>query len=213
MDDFLKLFDWIPFIATGGPVMVPLFLGSVLALGITLERVVALRPGVVASREFLVELEALAKKRDIEAAALLCRKFPGPLATILLEGLQYIKLPRQDLLAVLETRGRNQAGRFSRFLSTLALIGNISPMLGLLGTVTGMIRVFSAIQTSGVGDPKALSGGIGEALVTTVAGLSIAIPTAVAHRYLSDRASALVANLEAATLELVGRFRGDMDEV
>lgn len=213
MDDFLKLFDWIPFIATGGPVMVPLFLGSVLALGITLERIVALRPGAVAGREFLVEMETLAKKRDIEAGALLCRKSAGPLGSLMLEGLQYISLPRQDLLAVLETRGRSQARRFTRFLPTLALIGNISPMLGLLGTVTGMIRVFSAIQSSGVGDPKALAGGIGEALVTTVAGLSIAIPTAVAHRYLSDRASRLVADLEAATLELIGRFRGDISEV
>ena len=106
---------------------------------------------------------------------------------MLATGLNYRHAPREVLKEAIEDSGRHVVHDLGRYLNTLGTIAAISPLLGLLGTVSGMIRAFTAITTQGVGDPTVLAGGISEALITTAAGLAVAIPALIAHRYLRGR--------------------------
>jgi biopolymer transport protein ExbB len=116
--------------------------------------------------------------------------------------------PREVMMDRLEDAGRHVAHDLDRFLNTLGTIAGVAPLLGLLGTVTGIIKAFNAIQAGGVGDPQALSGGISEALVTTAAGLCVAIPAYIAYRYLRGRVDAIVVQIEKDVI----RFTDALDE-
>jgi biopolymer transport protein ExbB len=193
---------WEIFIA-GGPVMWPILLCSVIAAAIMLERLWTLQRKRVIPRELtdrvwkLVETRTL-NERHIEALAR-----NSPLGRVLAAGLTHRQQGREIMKEVIEDTGRHVVHELERFLSPLGTIAAISPLLGLLGTVTGMIEAFEAITSQGVGDPQVLSGGIGEALITTAAGLIVAIPALIAYRYLRGLVDFLVVEMEKEAMKLV----------
>jgi biopolymer transport protein ExbB len=126
----------------------------------------------------------------------------SPLGRVLAAGLAHRHRPREIIMERLEDTGRHVVYELERFLNTLGTIASIAPLLGLLGTVTGIIKAFNAIEAGGVGNPQALSGGIGEALITTAAGLSVAIPALFAYRYLRGRVDRIVVEMEKDAIRL-----------
>lgn len=140
---------------------------------------------------------------DIEAARDFCTLNKSPLARILLVVLKNSGSPRSYLKSLAEEVGEREAVALQRYLGLLGTIANITPLLGLLGTVIGMIKAFNVIATQGMGTPASLGGGISEALITTAAGLTVAVPMILLHRYLSSRSERLVLDLEEATMQIV----------
>jgi biopolymer transport protein ExbB len=185
--------DWL---VRGGILMAPLFAFSVVALGVFLERLWVLRARLVLPEEPLRELENLLRKRMIPEARSYCQKHPSPLGRILFAGLQQYGSSRQLIKENMEERGKAEALELKKYIGLLHTIASVSPLLGLLGTVSGMIKVFSTISVEGVGNPASLATGISEALITTAAGLTVAIPTFLGQRYLAGRAERLVHRLE-----------------
>jgi biopolymer transport protein ExbB len=190
-------------VTAGGIVMVPIILCSILAVAITLERLWTLREQSVVPTELTdkvwqwVENQALSDK---QVAAL---QQHSPLGRVLAAGLANRHRDRAVMLEAIDDAGRHVTHDLERFLTTLGTIAAISPLLGLLGTVTGMIRTFKAITVAGVGNPAAMAGGISEALFTTAAGLLVAIPALVAYRYLRGRVDGLVIQMEKESIKLV----------
>ena len=127
----------------------------------------------------------------------------SPLGQVLAAGLAYRHAPRDVLKEVVEDTGRHVVHDLERYLNPLGTIAAISPLLGLLGTVSGMIRSFTAITAEGVGNPAVLAGGISEALITTAAGLTVAIPALIAYRYLRGRVDGLVVKIEKESIRFI----------
>lgn len=183
----------------GGPVMVPLALCSIFALGVALDRVWVLR-----RKKVLPAALAAAARRfrggDPPGAVLTaCDEHPSPLARVLEAVLENPPPEREVAVERVQNAGRRVVRELERGLVALEIIAAISPLLGLLGTVLGMFSTFQVIAEQGLGDPGALSGGISEALITTIFGLGIAIPTAVAQSYFSHRVDDLVLEIEERT--------------
>jgi biopolymer transport protein ExbB len=198
----------------GGILMIPLGLCAVLSLAFILERVWVLSriPGEQAAQQTLEEAERALADRGQEAAAQYCADHKGPLCFIfasLLKRFDTLMLERREFRPTNERLARlaGQAGAgkvyLSRYLVVLNTIGNISPLLGLFGTILGMITSFKAIAVAGTGDPKVVASGISQALVTTATGLAIAIPTIVAYRSLARRADHHRSRLEVYGLAFV----------
>ena len=193
-------------ILAGGPVMWPIIFCSVVAVAIVLERFWTLQRKRVIPRELtdriwkLVESQGL-NDRHIEALA-----HNSPLGRVLAAGLANREMGREIMKEAIEDTGRHVVHELERFLGTLGTIAAISPLLGLLGTVTGMIQAFDAISSEGVGDPQVLAGGIGTALITTAAGLIVAIPALFAYRYLRGVVDVLVVDMEKEAMKLVRAF-------
>ncbi len=193
----------IDLIHRGGWVMYPLLLCSLAGLGLICERLWALRRGRVIPRRFLLALSALLDERKYEEAALLSRNGEHAAARLARLALKMMGRRRVLFKDVMEEAGRREAAELSAHLGALHLAASISPLLGLLGTVSGMINAFNSIAVEGIGNPGLLAGGISEALLTTAAGLCVAIPTLVLHRALSSRAEALAAELEDLAADLM----------
>ncbi|MGH8508130.1 MAG: MotA/TolQ/ExbB proton channel family protein, partial [Gammaproteobacteria bacterium] len=151
------------------------------------------------------------KKDHLDAKSIQSLKQHSPLGRILAAGLMQLRHDRQIMKESIEDVGRHVVQDLERYLNTLGTIAAVSPLLGLLGTVTGMIRAFSAISEHGVSDPAVVSGGIAEALITTAAGLIVAIPALMAYRYLRGRVDALVVSMEQEALKLVEVIHGDRE--
>lgn len=187
----------------GGPVMYPIALCSIFALAIFLERLWTYWRTRRTVRELAHEVEPLVAKKRLDEATTVCHRSQAPLAPVFLAALRMAGRPRDQIKAVVEEAGRREAVPLVRFLGLLGTIATISPLLGLLGTVTGMIQAFNVIATQGVGTPATLGGGISEALITTAAGLTIAIPVILAHRFLSARVEQLALEMEEFAVRLV----------
>ncbi len=186
----------------GGWVMVPIVGCSILAIAIMLERAWILREPRVAPADLVPEVWRLHTVSGLDPVALRRLRAGSPLGRVIAAGISHAHQPRREMLERIEEVGRIEALGLERYLNTLGTIAAITPLLGLLGTVLGMIDVFSTIDASGLGDNRALAGGIGEALVTTGAGLTVAIPTVVAHRYLRGRVNRLIVAIEREALKL-----------
>ncbi len=187
----------------GGPLMYPILLCSVIGWAIFMERIFAfikvrrnLKPLQNGIKNFLQDDRA-------EEAVDLCEHNKSPLARILLVVLKNRGCQRIYLKSLAEEVGEREAVLLQRYLGLLGTIANITPLLGLLGTVLGMIKAFNVIATEGMGTPATLGGGISEALITTAAGLTVAVPMLLLHRYLSSRSERLVLELEEATMQVV----------
>ncbi len=185
--------DWL---VRGGILMAPILAFSVIALGTFLERLWVLRKDLILPEDSLRELENFLKKKMIPEARTYCEQHPSPLARILFAGLQQYGNPRALIKENMEERGKAEALDLKKYLGLLNTIASVSPLLGLLGTVSGMIKVFGTISVEGVGNPANLATGISEALITTAAGLSVAIPTFLGQRYLVARVERFVHMLE-----------------
>ncbi|MFZ0391867.1 MAG: MotA/TolQ/ExbB proton channel family protein [Calditrichia bacterium] len=207
----------IELFSKGGLMMYPLILCSVFALAIILERFWYLRRTKILTPEIVGVLEQIQTPKDLELAKSVCRRSKGPFARIVLSGLDNRDLPPDEMRALVEDEGRQEVRNLQRGLVSMETIAAIAPLIGLLGTVIGMIKVFNVIQTLGVGQAKALSGGISEALITTATGLIIGIPTLVAFTYFSARAEALILDMEKYMLLVLNKLirfqRGELSKI
>ncbi len=190
-------------ILAGGWLMLPIVVCSIVALGIIFERFYALKNERVAPAETssLAEQWAVAGKFDEEK--LIELQEDSPLGRVLAAGLANSGCSREVMKDAIEEVGRVEVHNLGRYLNALGTIAAITPLLGLLGTVVGMISVFTTITTSGVGNPTTLAGGISQALMTTAAGLSVAIPALIFSRYFHRRVADLVVDMEQGALRLV----------
>jgi biopolymer transport protein ExbB len=190
-------------VTAGGIVMVPIILCSILAVAITLERLWTLREQRVVPTELTDKVWQWVENRALSDKQVLALQQHSPLGSVLAAGLATRHRDRSVMVQAIEDAGRHVAHDLERYLNTLGTIAAASPLLGLLGTVTGMIRTFKAITVAGIGNPTAMAGGIAEALITTAAGLLVAIPALFAYRYLRGRVDALVIQMEKESIKLV----------
>ena len=183
--------------------MWPLLLCSVLAVGIILERAWSLRQSRIAPKKLVAQAWHWQKQGELNPERIRTMREGSALGRILAVGLTSDANEREVMKQNIEDVGRHVAHELGRFLNTLGTIASITPLLGLLGTVIGMIKVFSVITTQGIGDPSVLAEGISEALVTTAAGLSVAIPTLMFYRYYRGKVEDLVLTMEQESMRLV----------
>lgn len=195
----------------GGILMVPIVACSVLALAIILERFWSLRASRVAPPQSVNELWRWIKKKELNSKKLKALQGSSPLGQVLAGGLMNAKHGREIMKESIEQEASQVIHQLERFLNPLGTIATITPLLGLLGTVIGMIKVFAEIQLAGVGNAGNLAGGISEALITTASGLSVAIPALIAHRYFIRRVDELVVNMEQEAIKLVEVVHGDRE--
>jgi len=192
------------YVVRGGVVMVPIGLCSVLAFAIIVERLWNLRRKRVLHFDILNHIEKLLREQKIPEATTLCKRHETPMTRILLVAILNHDRPRAEIKEMIEDYGRQEVPVLERYLTTLGTIASISPLLGLLGTVVGLLRVFEAMSQEGaVPHAAMLSGGIHNALITTVAGLCVAIPSLVAYNYFTRRAEGLVLEIERISLRLL----------
>ena len=190
-------------IVKGGIFMYPIIFCSIVALAIFLERLWVLRRKHIIPLDFINNVESLLKKQKLSDAVFLCQNDVSSIAKIFLAGLRSTQKGMWLVKEAIEERGSREATVLEKNVDILSTIANLTPLLGLLGTVSGMIKTFNAISVQGIGNPAPLAGGIAEALITTATGLCIAIPTLVCYRFLKDKASALIFEMEENSIRLV----------
>ncbi len=187
----------------GGWVMWPILLCSALALAIIIERFWSLRRSKVLPLDLGDEVRQWAASGRLDPKHIESLRSNSPLGAILAAALEVRQRPREQIKERVEDVGRHQLHGMERFLNTLGTISGISPLLGLLGTVFGMIEMFLGMLTHGVGDANQLAGGIGEALITTAAGLCVAIPAFMFYRYFRGRIAEYVVEMEQQVIALI----------
>jgi len=196
----------------GGWAMVPILICSAIALAIILERFWTLRRSAVIPPGLGAEVREWARARKLDPEHLRALASNSPLGELLAAALAVRHRPRAVIRERVEDTGRHVVHRLDRFLNTLGTIALIGPLLGLLGTVFGLIRMFLTVMVSGVGDPMKMAGGIGEALVCTAAGLCVAIPAYVFHRYFRARVGDLLVEMERETFLLTDELTAGSEE-
>jgi biopolymer transport protein ExbB len=194
-------------IEKSGPVFYALAFCSLLATVVIIERLISLRRSRVLPRQIIDVVEAIQPGRDLSMALEICRKNPGVLSDVMRAGLENVDKPWEMMRDAVIDAGREETPKIERHLFWLQTVAQASPLLGLLGTVFGMIRMFGAVSLSGLGDPQILSRGISEAMLATAEGLCIGIPALVAFNYLTSRAEQLIAEIEAQASRMVARLR------
>ncbi len=196
---------WAIFVK-GGPVMIPLAVLSVLGLAVIIEKMLTLRNSRVIQSEIVGCIESIQTPADIPLAIKICERFDTPFANTVRSGLAEAGKPPHIVRQAMEDTGRREVKRLERYLVVLETVAASGPLLGLLGTVTGMIEVFSVISVSGVGQTGLLSGGIAEALITTVFGLVIGIPALIAYNFLDARVDGLAIRIDTHAHLLIRRL-------
>jgi len=191
---------------SGGPVMYPLALLSVIAVAVTVEKLVMLRTARIIQGEILSCIESIRTPADIPLAIKICERFDTPFANIVRTGLMEAGKPLAFVRQEMEDVGRREVKRLERYMVLLETAAAAGPLLGLLGTVTGMVKVFSVISVAGVGQTGVLSGGIAEALVTTVFGLIIGVPALIAYNLLGARIDSFVNRIDEYAHHLLKRL-------
>lgn len=195
-------------IKAGGWLMWPILLCSIISLAIIAERFWSLRKKRIAPKHLVAQVYQWEKVGHLDRKRINALRSGSALGRILAAGLVNRRHPREVMKESIEEVGRHVAHDLERFLNTLGTIASISPLLGLLGTVIGMIKVFAVITTHGVGDPSILADGISTALITTAAGLSVAIPSLMFHRYFRGKVDDLVVTMEQEALKMVEVMHG-----
>lgn len=199
-------------IKAGGWVMWPILLASVIAMAIVVERFWSLQRKRIAPDNLVAQVWQWLRGGQLDDARLQALRAGSPLGRVLAAGLVNRRHDRAIIRESIEEAGRLVAFELERYLNTLGTIAAVSPLLGLLGTVFGMIQMFSALKTAGAGDPAELAGGIGQALITTAAGLLVAIPALYFYRYFRGRVDALVITMEQEALKLVEVLHGEREQ-
>jgi biopolymer transport protein ExbB len=197
----------IDILISGGPVMIPLGVLSLVALAIILERLWVLRRNNFMQNATIETLSGLLAGNKFRGAVDYCRRHPGPFTDLVTALVENRHAPYEELKEILEDTGRLQLMGLQRGLPALATIVAGAPLLGLLGTVIGMIKIFAVVATAGSGITEALSSGISQALITTATGLVIAIPALFTHSYLEARALAILSEIEAQILDFLHLVR------
>ena len=188
----------------GGIMMIPIILGSILAIGAFIERMLALRKININSHTFILQIKNLIYRKKVEEAVILCKETPGPMAAITLASLLKRDKPREEMKEAIESAGKTAIYKLEKNLGILANVAATAPMFGFLGTVTGMIRAFMQIQMrGGAVDASVLAGGIWEALITTAAGLIVGIPALLAHNYIAGKVEQHVFEMQENSTDLL----------
>jgi len=190
-------------IKSGGWLMWPILLCSILATAIVIERLWALHSNKVAPDDLLPQVQRLISENTLDDYKLLVIRNSSPLGQVLAVGLDNRHKHRLVVKEAIEEAGRHVVHELERYLNTLGTIATITPLLGLLGTVIGMIKIFAAITPRGISDPTILANGISVALITTAAGLTIGIPSLAFYRYLRGRVNELTVTMEQEAMKLV----------
>lgn len=202
----------IDFLISGGPVMVPIGLASIVGLAAFLERVIVLRRARVIPRRFALEVESLLEQERFGDVQTLCKKDDTAASRLVVAAMASKGEPRGVIKERLEEIGRREGAELERTSSVLGTVASVSPLLGLLGTVWGMILTFEVIEQQGVGVVSSLAGGISQALITTMAGLSVGIPALVAYKWVLARADAFVLELEELAIVVLDHVSGPQND-
>lgn len=198
-------------IKAGGWMMIPIIIASIVSLAIIGERFWTLQTKRVIPKHLVAQVWHWAKNDQLDAARIQALREGSPLGRILAAGLVNRHHPREIMKESIEDAGRHVVHEMERYLGALGTIASISPLLGLLGTVTGMIRAFNEIVAHGVGNPAVVAGGISEALIATASGLVVAIPSLIFYRYFRGRVDELVVRMEQEALKLVEVIHGQRE--
>jgi Biopolymer transport proteins len=204
----LKVFELI---VAGGWLMLPIVACSVVALAICLERLMVLRPRKITPPGLLAQVWEMTRSGTLTAEHMSVIRQESPLGRIIVAGMNNSRHGRDIMKESIQEEASHVVHDMERFLNPLGTIAAITPLLGLLGTVIGMIKVFTEIMIQGTGNAGVLAGGISEALITTAAGLSVAIPALVMHRYFQRRVDSLVLTMEQESIKLVEAIHGDRE--
>jgi biopolymer transport protein ExbB len=183
-------------VRAGGPFMWPIIICSVTAAGILLERLWTLQRKRVLPQDLLKKVTELAERNQVNPKVIEALEKNSPLGRVLAAALANRYRGREIMMERVEDTGRHVVAELERFLNSLGTIASISPLLGLLGTVMGIINAFNAVMLGGMGDPRMLAGGISQALITTAGGLTVAIPSFIAYRYLRGKVERIVIEME-----------------
>lgn len=198
-------------IQNGGWMMVPIIIASILALAITVERFWSLRPSQVAPADLLGRVWGWMKNKQLDSQRMRELRESSALGRVLAAGLMNSRHGRQIMKESIEEVASHEIHEMERYLNALGTVAAVAPLMGLLGTVIGMIKVFAEIMVAGTGQANVLAGGISEALITTAAGLVVAIPALICHRILQRRVDELVVYMEQESLKLVDVLHGDRE--
>ena len=196
-------------VKAGGWLMLPILLCSMAVIGITIERYWTLRREKVAPPTLLGQVWYWLKHHELDKEKLIELRNSSPLGEILASGISNSGHGREVMKDSIEESASKIIHELEKHLAPLGTIANIAPLLGLLGTVIGMIKVFTAIMVEGTGNAGVLAGGISEALITTAAGLCVAIPAMIFHRYFERQVDSLVVDMEEQAVKLVDAFHGN----
>jgi biopolymer transport protein ExbB len=207
--NLVRGFHVLEMIKSGGWLMLPILLCSVVALAIIIERFWTLRPNKIAPKTLLSDVWGWIRSNQLTAERMKELRESTPLGKILAAGLANSKYGRDIMKESIQEVASHVIHDMERYLNTLGTIAVITPLLGLLGTVIGMIKVFTAIMVQGTGNANVLAGGISEALITTAAGLTVAIPAVIFHRMYQRRIDELVVDMEQEAVKLVDVFHGE----
>lgn len=188
----------------GGFVMYPILLCSIIALTVIIDRYIVLRKAKINVPAFMVRIRGLIKKKDISGAVSYCMEEKSPVANIIRKGLKKYKLGHERVKEAIENAGKQEISKLEKGLPVLASIAGIAPLIGFLGTVTGMIQAFMTIEDlQGAANPSDLAGGIWVALVTTAFGLIVGIPALAFYNYFLGSVKRLVGDMEAVANDVV----------
>ena len=199
-------------IEKSGPVFYALAFCSLIATAVIIERTIALRRSRVLPRQILDIIEAVQPGKDLSLPLEICRKNPGVFSDVMRAGLENADRDWEVMRDAVIDAGRQETPAIERHLFWLQTVAQASPLLGLLGTVFGMIRMFSSVSLQGLGDPQVLSHGISEAMLATAEGLCIGIPALVAYNYFTSQAERLIAEIETHASRLVARLRPQREQ-
>ncbi|WP_419810632.1 MotA/TolQ/ExbB proton channel family protein [Bacterioplanoides sp.] len=200
-------------IQSGGWMMVPIIISSILALAITVERFWTLRPQQIAPNDLLARVWGWMKNNQLDSSRIKELRGSSPLGRVLAAGLLNSRHGRTIMKESIEEVASHEVHEMERYLNALGTIAAVAPLMGLLGTVIGMIKVFSEIVIAGTGQANLLAGGISEALITTAAGMVVAIPALIAHRMLQRRVDEVVVFMEQEAIKLVDVLHGEREVV
>jgi biopolymer transport protein ExbB len=201
----------VEIIRAGGWLMLPIILCSIVAIAIVIERFWSLSATRITPKHTLAQVWTWLKNNQLDSSKLRELRLSSPLGEVLAAGLLTSKHGRAAMIESIEQGAAQVIHDMERYLSTLGTIAAITPLLGLLGTVVGMIRVFNEIMLQGTGNANALAGGISEALISTAAGLTVAIPTYIWHRHFTRKVESLVLTLEQESIKLVDALHSDRE--
>jgi biopolymer transport protein ExbB len=197
---------------SGGWLMVPILLCSIVAAAICVERMWSLQRSRIVPKNLLAQIWSAMKTSDLDSQKLRELRANSPLGQILAAGIANARRSRELMKEAMEEAASQVSHDLQRYLTTLGIIASISPLLGLLGTVVGMIQVFTALMLEGAGNANVLAGGISQALITTAAGLSVAIPALMFHRFFLRRVDELMISMEQEAVKLAEILQGDSAE-
>lgn len=199
-------------VQSGGWLMVPILLCSIVAAAICVERLWTLQRSRIVPKNLVAQIWSAVKTEELDAQKLRELRTSSPLGQVLAAGVGNSKRGRDVMKEAMEEAASQVSHDMERYLTSLGIIASISPLLGLLGTVVGMIKVFTALMLEGAGNANVLAGGISQALITTAAGLSVAIPALMFHRFFLRRIDELVVTMEQEAGKLVEILQGDREE-